>query len=343
MNGSFFQGFTNEEVFEMMCLRAGREGRDDRLFGGLGRRATSLIRPFIIGRSFPIVFWEFPLKGDPYLDISVLYKTLSEEDFVASPYATGCEKLIPVYSRMRREHHDICFGFELDTSKKDPGLAAVHFEPRQHTELVGPFCGSIGEDAYGRLYLRMASKLSDVIPPSFFGMFRGRPDAPLRICGYMGQEETAAIAGGSDILIKLFRTVGFTAYDGQMLDDIREFLGLAPFAADYQFDIYPDETAGDVFSIDVRLFASTKNSVRESFERGAAASAMSFFRKRGIADERSDLISGMAASFAFPVQDESDGIFGQAMILHPMWLKIRWKDSRLQNAKCYSVLKSYRI
>lgn len=328
------------DVFDMLCIKAGESGRDRSLFGGCLTRAGELFRPFIAGISFPHIFLECPLSGDPYLDLTVLYGRLTEGTVVKSKYCEGCDELFRRYIRMKQDHPEVVFGFELDTSKEDPGMAAVHFDPRGKNFLVTPFCEAIGEDRYGELYLQTAEKLADTLPPSFFGMFRGREEAPLRVCGYLGKKEMNQITGGRDLLLSAFEAAGFSAYDDRMMDEIVNVFKIAPCETDYQLDIYPDGKAGDVFSIDLRLAERAAASVRESFASGAASEIMSYFTELGIADERTGMLSGMATSFAFPSLDETGEAAQYAMVLHPMWLKIRWKGARLCSAKCYSLMRA---
>ncbi len=330
----------NDKVFEMLMCLAGEGGRDRLLFGGCIPRARKLIRPFVIGDRLPDIYLECPLKGDPFLDVTVLYDKLPEGACINSKYAGGSKEIISCFTKMKEEYPDICFGFELDTSKEDPKDAAVHFEPRSHTDLAIPFCKAAGEDIYGKLYLDVAAKLSDTMPPSFFGMFRGRSDSPLRVCGYLGARQKKMIVDDTDNLVKFFDTIGFSAYDDKMLEDITKVLKLSPMEADYQFDIYPDKSVSDVFSIDIKLGEKSAQSIRQSYQNGILSGIMSFFRDRDIADDRADMISELAKSFAFPVKKETGEITGFALVIQPSWFKIRWKGAQLQNAKCYSLLRA---
>ena len=330
----------NDMVFEMLLSLASENGRDQSLFGGCIERARKLIKPFVIGDHFPDIYLECPLKEDPFLDVTVLYTGLPEGVCINSKYASGSDELISCFTEMRKEHSNICFGFELDTSKEDPKAAAVHFEPREHTELAAAFCHAAGEDKYGRLYCETAAKLTDTFPPSFFGMFRGRSDSPLRVCGYLGLREKKMIIEDTNNLVKFFDTIGFGAYDDKMLEDITKVLKLSPIEADYQFDIYPDRSVSDVFSIDIMLAEKSARSIRQSYQNGSLSRIMSFFRDRDIADARTDLISELATSFAFPVIKETGDITGFALVIQPSWFKVRWKGAKLQNAKSYSLLRA---
>lgn len=329
----------NETAFEMLLSVAGEDGRDNALFGGCIPRARKLIKPFVIGDRLPDIYLECPLKGDPFLDVTVLYDKLPEGACINSKYAGGSKELISCFTKMKEEYSDICFGFELDTSKEDPKDAAVHFEPRSHTDLAVPFCKAAGEDLYGKLYVDTVARLADTMPPSFFGMFRGRSDSPLRVCGYLGAREKKLI-NDTDGLVRFFDTIGFSTYDGRMLEDIKKVIKLSAMEVDYQFDIYPDKTVSDVFSIDVKLREKSAGSIRRSYQNGRFSELMSFLKDRNIADDRSDMISELATSFAFPVKKETGEITGFALVIQPSWFKIRWKGAQLQNAKCYSLLRA---
>ena len=335
MTGQALPHYTSEELFEMLCTRAGKDGRDEALFGGCIPRALELGRPFIVGYRLPCIFAECPLKGDPFLDLTFLYGMIPEGISIRSRYAGKCEDVLAYYSRIKAEYPHISFGFELDTSKEDPGMAAVHFEPRHHTEFVAPFCASIGEEKNGELYLATASKLAGIFPLSFFGMFRGRSDAPLRVCGYLVKDDLEVIAKDRDSLLRLFDAVGFTAYDDDMLNEIVNIIKLAPSEADYQMDIYPDQKAGDTFALDIRFPEESAAAIKESFKTGTSAALMSHLGDLGIADGRTDLISDMATSIAVPAQNRAGKATGCVLLIQPKWIKIRWKAAVLQNAKCY--------
>ena len=331
--------YNGEELFELMCIRAGKDGRNEVLFGGCMEKAIELGRPFIVGNRFPCIFLECPLKGDPFLDLTFLYGQLPEGVSIKSRYAEKSIDVLSCYSDMRAHYPDINFGFEIDTSREDPGMAAVHFEPRNHTELVAPFCASIGEAKSGELYLETAAKLADSFPLSYFGMFRGRSDSPLRVCGYLGKGERESIIKDRDHLLRLFDTVGFTAYDDAMAGIIVNIIKLAPRDVDYQLDIYPDRKAGEIFSLDIRLPEKTAEDIKRSFKTGTSAAFLSRLCDLGIVDGRIDMLCDMATSKVFPGTNKAGKPAGCVMLIRPEWIKIRWNGAILQNAKCYSSMK----
>ena len=67
---------TYADAFEVLCLQAADSGRGDVLFGECFARARKAGRPFMVGKRFPSVYLEFPLAGEPFLDITMLYGDL---------------------------------------------------------------------------------------------------------------------------------------------------------------------------------------------------------------------------------------------------------------------------
>ena len=62
--------------------------------------------------------------------------------------------------------------------------------------------------------------------------------------------------------------MGFSAYDEAMLAQVSELMAMAPGSVDFQFDIWPDETIGDTFAIDVQYEIVQPSAVQSSFAEG---------------------------------------------------------------------------
>ncbi|MBR2683140.1 MAG: hypothetical protein IKE22_07745, partial [Atopobiaceae bacterium] len=131
-------------------------------------------------------------------------------------------------------------GFEIDTKEEVPPVAAVHFQPRRHPDLVQPFYESVGEPERARLHLDMAQRMPGTWPLSFFGLFRGRPGAPLRVCGYLDNAERRTCIESASHIAVTFDTIGFTAYNDMMLSQMATVMAVAPTTIDFQLDVHPD-------------------------------------------------------------------------------------------------------
>ncbi len=326
---------TNTEAFQVLLLQAADEGRGPVLFGQSQARASKAVPPFLVSKGFPDVYLEHPLSGEPFLDVTVLYNNLEPGTRVASPAAGEHSTMMDWFAQARRGFDNISCGFELDTNKEELPTAAVHFQPRSHVELVGPFFEAIGESQRADLYLDLAKRMPNGWPLSFFGLFRGRPNSPLRVCGYLSAAERAACADKPAHLADVFDRIGFSAYDDAMLNQVAAIMASGKRSYDFQFDIYPDGSLGTTFAIDVQFGIEQPEAVRQAFEVGPGAHVMGLLQDWGAADKRWKLGAQAAFARAIPV-DLPDGKLGRfAFTLMPQWAKARWTQGVLQPAKLY--------
>ena len=172
-------------------------------------------------------------------------------------------------------------------------------------------------------------------PLSFFGMFRGRPGSPLRVCGYHSDKQRRACAWSTSHIAHVFKSIGFAAYDDAMLQQISELMALAPAGTDFQFDVLPDGSLGSTFAIDVQLAIEKPRAVRASFDEGPASRVMEYLQMHGLADGRCSLAADAAFARAIPLPDEGCGQDAFMFTLIPQWVKVRWTDGAQQPSKLY--------
>ena len=323
------------DSFEVLCLQAAADGRGEALFGSCAERARKELRPFLLGTEFPSVYLEFPLIGTQFLDVTVLYNVLEPGTHVASAAAEGTDAMLDWYATVGAKIPEICCGYELDVKDPTHPVAAVHFQPRRHLDLVRPFCEALGEPERAERYLSQNARMPEGWDLSFFGLFRGRPGSPLRVCGYLSMEEQVACGSSCERLARTFDAIGFTAYDDAMLAQATKMMRWAPGTVDFQFDVYPDGSLSSTFALDVQFGIKQPQAVRASFAQGAGARVMSLLEQWGIADERWHLVPEAAFARSLPVELD-DGSWGRfAFTLMPQWAKIRWCEGKLQPSKLY--------
>lgn len=321
-------------------LQAADEGRGPVLFGESLDRAREAVVPFMVGEKFPSVYLEHPLIGDPFLDVTVLYGKIEPGFCIESDAARGTEALIDWYANECGEYENISFGFELDTKKTELSAGAVHFQPRRHTELVVPFCKALGEPERAQLYLGLNERLPAEWQLSFFGMFRGRPGSPLRVCGYLDTEEREACAQDPSRLASVFDAIGFSAYDSPMLAEATRLMGVAPVGIDFQFDVWPDGSLGNTFAFDLQFGIEQPEAVLANFTDGPAAQLMGLLESLGVADHRWKLGAQAAFARAIPVELPDGSLHRYSFTLMPQWAKARWTDGVLQPSKLYFLAKA---
>lgn len=326
---------SDADSFEVLCLQAADAGRGAVLFGDSLARARKAARPFMVGNEFPSVYLEFPLIGEPSLDVTVLLDDINEGTRIDSPAAAGSGPMLDWFAQARHGFEGICCGFELDTKKAEIPAAALHFQPRVHTGLVVPFFEAIGEPHRAQVYLNQAKRMPQAWPLSFFGLFRGRPGSPLRICGYLDERERDACAQDPARLAEVFETIGFAAYDNALLARASQLMAAAPSVVDFQFDVFDDGHLGPTFALDLQFGIEQPEVVRAAFAGGQPGQVMCQLEDWGAADERWKLAP--AATFARSVDVElDDGSCGRlAFTLMPQWVKARWTASVLQPSKLY--------
>ena len=323
------------DSYQVLVLQAADEGRGPILFGESLARARAAVLPFLIGSEFPSVYLEHPLSGEPFLDVTMLYSDLKSGTRVESPAAGEHGAMLDWFATVCGEHPDVCCGFELDTHKEELPTAAVHFQPRANIDLVRPFCEAVGEPERAELYLDRAARMPEGWPLSFFGMFRGRPEAPLRVCGYLEKDEKKRCAEDRGHLAHAFDEIGFAAYDDAMLVQIATLMAAAPDAVDFQLDVYPDGSLSSTFAIDAQFGIEQPEAVRETFSSGSAARVMGLLESWGAADDRWRLGAEAAFARALPVERDDGEIGRFAFTLMPQWVKARWIDGALQPSKLY--------
>ncbi len=325
------------DAYQVLLLQAADNGRKEALFGPSFERARTLAEPYVIGQKFPSVYLEFPLYGDPFLDVTFLYNELEEDDRIDAPTAGNIDDLLSWWKTLdqNEDGERISFGFELDTKEEAAHDAAIHFQPRRRRELVRPFFEAIGEHERTDLYLRQAEKMPNEWPLSFFGLFRGRPNTPLRICGYLSPKEMGACASDSQRVVQAFDKIGFRAYDQRLVDDVVRLFSTKPSSGDFQFDVLDNGDLGTTFALDIQFDIQQPSAVQKSFDSGIGSRVMGLLREWGIADERTKLVPQASFARALPME-RSDGTLGRYnFTLMPEWVKVRWCDGVLQPAKMY--------
>lgn len=326
---------SNATAFEVLCLQAADQGRGEALLGNCVERARNVAAPFVLPGAFPSVYLEFPLVGAPFMDVTILYEDLEPGANIASDAAGDVGALLDWYAAQRKRHEDVSFGFELDTSKDVLPMAAIHFQPRGHEDLVMPFCELVGESGRGALYLSTAKRMPGAWPLSFFGMFRGRPNSPLRVCGYLDDREAKACVEDKSHLQSVFEAVGFSAYDEAMLAQVCELLSVAPVGVDFQFDVHADGTLGDTFALDLQFGIEAPEAVRKSYDSGLAGRMLGTLGRFGAADERWRLSADAAFARALPMELDDGSMGRYQFVLMPRWVKARWRNGVLQPSKLY--------
>lgn len=322
-------------IFQVLLLQLASDGRDKLLLGESLEAAKEKCPPFLIGNEFPSVYLEVPLLGDPFLDVTVLYSNIDKGTYVEAPEAASTQNLFDWFASIHQDYDNVSFGFELDTSNPNFSQAGVHFQPRTQNDLVPDFCRNVGEPERAQLYLNQQKRMPEGWDLSFFGMFKGRPNSPLRVCGYLGAQEIKACTEDRAHLIEVFKAVGFSAYTEDMLTEVQEIMALAPGQVDFQFDVFPDGNLGPIFALDVQFEIQQPDKVHASFSSGPAYHILTWLEQKGVVDSRWHLAPDATFARSLPAKRDDGSVGSFAFTLMPQWMKVRWKEGLLQPSKLY--------
>ena len=327
---------TQTEAFSTLYTIAAADGRGEALFGDSFDQALEFYQRTLIGNGYPSVHLEFPLLGEPCLDLLSVHGKVPLGARFAAGAGYGCQPMFDWFAEVCADTHahNTSVGLELDLSAGQTQTVGVYLQQRQHTQLVAPFLESVGEAARAQRYLDTLERMPEGWPPSYVGLFPGRAGTPMRIGGYMGDAERARCADDSTYLEGRFRQIGFTAFDAHMLDCCMEFMRLAP-SIDFQFDTMPDGSLGDTFGLSLSFNKARPRETRECMTSGYGGRLMHVLQGRGLADSRWHEIAGTAyaRSVGFEREDGTKGRFALCVRLN--YAKVKFSSGEPMPAKFY--------
>lgn len=135
--------------------------------------------------------------------------------------------------------------------------------------------------------------------------------------------------------MRTFKAAGFTAYDDKMIREITAVMAVSPRSNEFQFDIFPDGTVGNIFSLSTSFGIEQPQAVLKSFKDGYGAKYIDLLKQWDIADDRWK--KGIGATFAGALPSGEKKI---TFSIFPQWIKVRWTDTKLQPAKMYMLIKA---
>ena len=321
------------EVFDLLYALAARDGREEALLGSSVSLARPVVEKSLIGGGYPGVYLEIPLLGTPRFDLLLGYGEMPPGARFPSGAGFGYQVLFDWFSSLPQGHGASC-GFSMDTGSGETEKPGVYLQHRKKAGLAAPFLDAIGEGGRLSSYLKVLDRLPEGMPASYLGLFPGREKTPLRIGGYMGKSLIAAAAREPGPLRDCFDQIGFGAYDGSTLKACGEILSLATHA-DFQLDILPDGTVGDVFGLSLSFNGVRPRQAAEWMEAGPGRDMMALMERWGLSDDRWKLLPGAALSKGVPVETEDGGEALLGLAIRFNYAKVKFKAGTPVSAKFY--------
>ena len=327
---------TRLQLFDGLYATLEAGGRARALFGDSRQGARSSFGRCLIGDVFPAVYLEFPLAGEPALDLLAIYDRVPAGSRFASGSGYGYQGVFDWFSGVDGSC-DAAVGIELDLSRGVTGQAGVYLQQRHATQLVRPFLQAVGRPSRADAYLRMAERMPRGWPAAYVGLFPMREHTPLRLGGYLSEPSRRRCAEDPAFLGSRFDLMGFGAYDDEMLARCARLMGLVP-AVDFQFDLDPNGRLMDTFGLSLSFGRVRPGEAASCFEGGYGAQVMEAFGAWGLVDGRWRLIPATTCARRIDYERPEGGMGSLVASVRLNYAKVKFVGSVAQTAKFYLVM-----
>ncbi len=326
------ENFTQIDFFDTLVGIVSRGGRGKKLFGDDIKVARDVFEKVSPDSGLPDFYFEFPLIGEPHVDLLIvcnLNKNFADKNLADKN--PEVQKMFSWCSTIPREK--MSYGVEFDISAGETERAGAYIQFRQNAEFIAPFFESIDEIDRLQSYLDVFNRMPEGWPPAYVGIFPGRADFPLRIGGYMTDEENKLCTDPAH-LQRCFEQIGFKDFNDEMLARCAEIMEIAQ-SIDFQFDILPDGSLSDVFGLAVSFNEVHPRRANECMEKGYGSLVMKKFESWGGADDRWKLLPGTARARYLPIEKNDDTVERLAFCVLFNFAKVKFKGGKARSSKFY--------
>lgn len=324
---------TGTELFDAIYAALVAQGRGAALFGDAQEAARRFFDRATLSGTFPVLYFEFPLRDDPFLDLLAIYEALPAGARFAPGGGYGYQAAFDWFSGLGASQR-AAIGIELDLSQGVTEQAGLYFQQRRDLALLREFLATVGQEGRADAYQQLRARMPRGWPAAYAGLFPGRPGTPMRMGGYLSKPMHRRCGGDPAFLGSCFDQMGFSAYDIPMLERCASLMRLVPFA-DFQFDLGMDGSLTDTFGLSLSFGRCKLSEVHECFSSGYGAQVMELLEGWDLADERWKLIPEMTFARGLPYRDR-DGSEGRlAVCVHLNYAKLKYVGGMAQAAKFY--------
>lgn len=318
-------------LYDIIYALAARDGREAALFGNSAQAAHIAFERSLAGNGFPELWFELPLKGDPWFDLHALASPEHLADISEfKPDTCGnCPEAFAWFARQERGVRQLALSW--DTSAGDTQSPAVQLlTGTGNVTITCDFLNSVGRPDAAASYRSFAQRIPKGWCACYAGVFPRRTTPHLRVECIPSHKLQRAYANDPSLLEKHLREAGFDAF-GETLLTRCQLLAGSPFQFELQFDVQPDGSAGPTLGASIRFPNPPGTPDKPAFDPSGAAGAI--FREVeawGLADGRWHLLAQTSFCKRLAREGETASLF-----CYPAFLKLRWRDAALLDAKAY--------
>ena len=317
-------------TYDIIYSLAAREGREDALFGDNASLAHEAFVRSAPCDTFPELWFELPLIGEPWFDLHVLTERESLKPGMAfSAEQTGGNPDVFDWFSRQSDVRQLALSWDIG-SRGATSPAVQLLMRRRNLAESSAFFEAVGRAEAVEGYRTFVGRLPKGWFACYAGTFPHRPGAPIRVECIPTFDQQQAYAQDASLLENDLRSVGLTEL-GDTLIPRSQLFAQSPFHLEFQFDITDDGWAGSTLGASVRFPPPTPSQLELSFDaQGATADLMCKLEEWGLADDRWPLLKDAMFSKRITSKNESFLLY-----CFPAFIKLRWRDGVPVDAKTY--------
>ena len=322
-------------LYEIIYALAARDGREAALFGDCAPLAREAFVRSLATDSFPELWFELPLKGEPWFDFHAL--TSREDlrsDMEFSSFTTGGypEAFACFAAQDLNKVRQLALSWDISSgSIEHPAVQLL--VRRKGADATCRFLESVGRADAAGAYRRFLGLLPSGWFACYTGVFPGRPEHNLRVECIPDATLQDEYASNLALLEQHLRQLGFRDFGDTLLSRCHE-LAQMPFNLEFQFDVTPEGRAGATLGASLR-FAQPQgedDGCRGFDVQGPAGDLMRRIEAWGLADDRWRLVADTAFVKRAAREGESSVLY-----CYPAFIKLRWHGGEPIDAKAYLI------
>ena len=330
--------------FRRIYRRITVDGRASALFGqGAEERAAELLRQVAIKDAGQAGFYfEFPLSGEPYLDLLMQYQVRNLKppvEFIEGD-RFGFASFFDACARDESLKKYICgLSLDINADLPTPSNYLLPCMAEGNAEYVPAMLERLGGGERTDQVMAAFAAAPDKWQAYYAGFMVGRPGAPTRMAFALANPKTGAYAADVAAFardIEAYYKTPFSAEGRAALLTMVELANAPAIVWELQFDLYPDGTFGDGLAVEIFLEDNDFDARRAtgSLEHGELGEIMRFIERVGVADSRWHLMEKACCGQGRILRENGKlRIVGD--IISPNVLKLRFKQGSPCLAKGY--------
>lgn len=320
------------KLYDIIYSLAARDGREATLFGGCAPTAREAFSRSLAGESFPEIWFEIPLAGDPWFDVHSL---ISHEDVAGTQAAFSgqggvyADALAWFGRQQQNTVRQLALSYDTHVGDIDNPAVQLLVNGRDISVPLG-FLEAAGRSDAKEAYRAFLGSVPEEWYACYVGAFPGRRteggSSWVRVECLVRQALQQAYADDAATLRGHLERVGITWLGDDSLGEIQQ-LASSPFPLEFQFDVGAKGEALPTLSASVRF---EPEDWVDPNHVGCIRDLLREVQGLGLADGRVEQLARTLFAKRMTHGDES-----ALLSCFPAFVKLRWRAGEPTCAKAY--------